>query len=202
MNRRVRAITLIVSAMIFCTAAGGRDASANNTPGDSGGYNVLTHVVVGTNSAAGQRALTKRISTALRTVGADFNYRYYLRELTHFQSVGNGGSIGFHSISRRLGSIDAIENPIFTDLGLDGFRVDKEDDDAVSFKAFRFQARLPVRFSQAVRKSNEAERARYEAIKISLNNVRLGIGKPKLIASLPLPEHGETLFFVLEVRKD
>ncbi len=201
MYPRMRAVMLTVSLALFFTFFAVQHTLAEAVVENSSGYNVLTHVVVGTNSQDKRKKLSKSVSAALESVRRDFNYEFYSRELTHFQSVGNGGNIGFNSISRGLGSLKAMENPIFSQLNLDGFSVEQNATDSVAFKAFRFQARLPVRFRRVEEEPGDTSRVRYEAIKISLNHIRLNTGKPRLIASLPLPDHDETLFFILEVRK-
>ena len=198
-TNKINKLTMIlVTLLMTCGAA--QIATAKSVEATANSYDVLTHIIVGSNEPASGKMIDKRIDQAMNTVKNDFDFANYSVEASHFQSLGNGGNISFQSMLRRLGSLAATDNPIFSEWHYGGFYTDKASADSVGFKSFRFQARVPVKYRGIENQSNSTTFVKYEFLKLALNNVELEVGKPRAIASLPMPENGESLFFVLEVR--
>lgn len=167
----------------------------------AGGFMVITDIIVGSPKTSADRQTGSKISPAIEAVRRDFEFASYANGIRHIQMIGNGGSISFENMLRNLGSISANDNPIFTEWGYGGFFVDKESPNSVGFKSFRFQARVPVKYRGVQNEANSTTFVKYENLRLSLGNVELDLGTPSVIASMPMPENGESLFFVIEVRK-
>ena len=165
-------------------------------------YKVITHVVVGSNDpAAAGKPVIGKTAKAIDQVRPDFEYSDYRLVTNHFQTFGNGGSVTFESILSSIGSLKGDENPIFTDWIYGGFRINENPAGTLSLKNFRFQARVPVVFRGLELESGRPSVVKYEVLKLSLNNLEMEFNKPVAIASLLMPLNGESLFFILEVRK-
>ncbi|MDH3493766.1 MAG: hypothetical protein OEM82_09470 [Acidobacteriota bacterium] len=190
--------------VLFSMLATGTIAAATNggvQKTTAGGYTIMTDIVVGSPHADTGTRPVRKISPAIEAVRKDFEFASYSGGIRHFQSIGDGGSISFENMLQNLGSFAATDNPIFTEWSYGGFYVDKETPASVGFKSFRFHARIPVKYRGIQNEANSTTFVKYENIRLSLNNIVLNLGAPKVIASLPMPENGESLFFVIEVRK-
>ncbi|NNE67014.1 MAG: hypothetical protein HKN33_10660 [Pyrinomonadaceae bacterium] len=167
----------------------------------AGSYNVMTHVVVGSNDRATGNPLGKVAERAMREIRSDFDFRTFSTTSRHFQSMGMGGNVSFQSMLRDFGSLETQKNPIFAEWNYGGLFADKESPGLLGFKAFRFEARVPVSFSGLQSKGNQSTFVKYENVRLSMNNVLLKEDTPKVIATLPLPRNDEMLFFILHVKK-
>ncbi len=200
MKESMKAVTAVLSVLLLSTLILIENASAAILTEKNGAYDVFTHVIVGTNSK-GTRTLNRELAAALAAVRPDFEYQFYFPQATYFLTVADGGNLNMQSMTRRLGSLEVYENPVFWELNYGAFNPDKANPGSVAFRSFSYQARIPLRFKGIEKNPENVSAVRYENIRIGLANFRLELGTPKLIATLPLPDNGETLFFVTEVRR-
>lgn len=201
MNNQTRMIARLFSISMLLTICWVQQGTAATVLEMDSSYEIVTHIVVGSNETGPKRVLSRSVAAALTGVKSDFDYQSFVTETSYFQSVGEGGSINFQGMTQSLGSMDAAENPIFLELSYGNFRIDEAVPGSVGFKSFNFQARLPIRYKGVEKNPENVSLVKYETIKIALVNIRLEVGTPKLIATMPLPHNGETIFFVVEVRK-
>lgn len=202
MKISIKSAAAFVSVFFILAAFLVYEAPAANSPAKAVTFEIVTHLIVGTNSEGPRIMPSKGPASSLARAKGDFDYKSYIPVTRYYQLVGDGGNMSTQTMTRRLGSIEEPDNPIFTELSYGGFKIDESDPGWIEFRSFNFQARLPLRFKGIDKNPQNVSLVNYETIKISLVNVRLEIpAGPKLIATLPLPDNDETLFFVLEVRK-
>lgn len=193
-------IFLVVVITMFTAGSIAAETSEGVGSRSIASYTVMTDIIVGSPEADSSKK-DKKISPAIEAVREEFDFASYSHSVRHFQSIGNGGSISFENMLQNLGSLSAADNPIFTEWGYGGFFVDKDTPNSVIFKSFRFRARIPVRYKGVQNEANSTAFVKYENMRLSLSNVELDLGIPRVIASLPMPGNGESLFFVIEVKQ-
>ncbi|QQS41048.1 MAG: hypothetical protein IPM63_17040 [Acidobacteriota bacterium] len=153
-------------------------------------YRLLQMIVVGSSAPDSEEELSPTAVSALSSVGPELRYRSYSPVASLYGPLGFGGQAQWKVITKNFGSYSAENMPIISEWNLGALEPVPGSPGMIEFKRFLFLSRVPSRFGESVN---------YETIQVTLNRVRVPVGKASVIGNLPVPETGEMLFFVVKI---
>lgn len=204
MNRSRKILTLVFVAVVV--VFGGRvsfaQGEAKPAMGDTN-YEAMLYVVLGTNEAGPGADLPKSISGVTRQLRDNFSFSNYRVLNTYVGRIANRGSLEYKSVASLQNATDReLDSPSFLEWNLVDLRSSDTpaSGDLLVMQAFRFGARVPVRFTSVAEGGKASSVVNYENVGLTVNKLGVTQNSPTLIGTISLPRTTGTVFLVLAVR--
>lgn len=179
-----------IALAILIAAPGALNAQSGEAPNEGKSYKVLQTIVVGSSVYGDEDEPAASVRAALDEMGPELGYRSYSRVTSLYGPLGISGQAQWKLITKNFGSFAAENMPIISEWNLGALESVPGSPNMVEFRRFLFMSRVPAKIGESVN---------YESIQLSLNRVRVPVGKTSVIGNLPVPETGEMLFFVVKI---
>lgn len=166
-------------------------------------YEVLLHVIVGSNQTGAKSSLPPALSNVAKKLKGEYTFADYKLAATFLERIAVNGSVEHKAILNQLNQSQEKES-YFTDWVLGGLKTatGTGGEKLVQFQSFRFGARVPIVVQTVRDEKGDASRniVNYEPIGVSVNRFNVPENEPTIIGSLATPKTDEFIFLVLTVK--
>ena len=176
-----RSLTIFIASVLL---AGAAFAQGPEGQSDQRSFRVNLYVVAG----SGERAASDKVKNAVKDLGDVFDIGNLKIGSAFYQRISGGGSGSISSIQRDFAGYSIENQPVFTEWQVNVLDAQGAAG-TVGFRRFFFKARVPSMVQNAVT---------YQSVETNVNNVRVWLGKPAVVATLKAPMSDSVLFLVLE----
>jgi len=166
-------------------------------------YEAMLYVIIGSSDPAQNADMPKSLSSVSRQLRDTFAYTSYSLANTYFGRIANSGGLEYKSVSNIFGLEQGGDSPSFLDWRLAGLKstIDDSGKRSLQIQAFRFGARVPVKFADLRDQSGKPSVSiNYESVGLTLDRMGVPEGSPTLIGTITLPKTTGTMFLVLAIR--
>jgi hypothetical protein len=194
---------LSLSVLIF-TLSLTSFAQTSPAPQFQPSYDVVLHVLVGSNEATPGAALPQNLSAISKQLRGEFSFSNYSLANTYLGRVSNSGALNYRSVSNILRPAAENEPPSFIEWNFGNLKTMPGDKGRMMLEAqqLRFGAKIPLRIgsTRADETGKSSPNIVYESIGLDLNRITLPESVPTLVGTLTLPNTSGTLFLVMTAK--
>lgn len=199
--RKLISIGFIAAVIVFGGRISFSQSQPNTSPEQS--YEAMLYVILGSNDATQRGELPKSMSSVSKQLREDFSFGSYRVMNAYLGRIANTGSLDYKSVSSLQNTERDLDSPSFLDWQLKGLKAGRDNAgrSVVQMQMFRFGARVPIRFTNAVGDTGKTvSNVNYESVGLTLDRINFMENAPTLIGTISLPKTTGTVFLVLAIR--
>ena len=202
--------SLILLLALFCFAANGRPALAQDKPAgekknDETNLDTQLYILVGTNQDAGDAKLPAALDSVIKDLRATLPFKNYRLNATLINRVKSEGRLELRWISGPLLATGAATSstPSFSDFNVR--QVKFVDDDqgrkVIRMDGFKFGSRVPIQTYAAVASNGTPTPViNYESTGLN-TDISMREGEPVVVGTLNVGPSGDAIILVISARR-